>query len=394
MKEKFENNEDLNKLNFTKIINFIINFIKKVFVKYPVPVMFIIFLIVTIPASGFSWKYLINELFNRLARNSFLVLSLLLPIMAGMGINFAMVLGAMAGQISLILITDWSIVGLPGFFLAILLAIPISILLGILCGYILNRSKGREMVTSMILGFFMNGFYQFIVLYLMGPVIPIRNKLILLSRGFGIRNAVNLQGIRQCIDDLIPLTILKTDYDPGIKIQVATFFVIFLFCLFIVWFTKTKLGQDMRAVGEDRLIAESAGINADQTRLIAIVISTILASIGQIIFLQNIGTLSTYNSHDQTGQFAAASLLVGGATVSTATIGNVFLGVILFHLMFIVSPMAGKNLIGNAQVGEYFRVFVSYGIIAIALVLYAWKRFKEKQKEREATRFRELNKSK
>jgi len=62
--------------------------------------------------------------------------------------------------------------------------------------------------------------------------------------------------------------------------------------------------------------------------------------------------------------------------------------------MFIVSPMAGKNLIGNAQVGEYFRVFVSYGIIAIALVLYAWKRFKEKQKEREATRFRELNKSK
>ncbi|MEJ5273617.1 MAG: ABC transporter permease [Spirochaetota bacterium] len=348
--------------------------------------MFIIFLIFTVPASHFTVKYLINELLTRLARNSFLVLSLLLPIMAGMGINFAMVLGAMAGQIALILITDWSIVGISGFFLAILVSLPIAVLLGFLCGYILNRAKGREMVTSMILGFFMNGFYQFIVLYLMGPVIPIKNKLLLLSRGFGIRNAINLQAIRQCMDDFIPITILKTQYDPGIKIPLMTFILIAVFCLFIVWFKKTKLGQDMRAVGQDRLIAESSGIASDRTRLLSIVISTILAAIGQIIFLQNVGTLSTYNSHDMTGQFAAASLLVGGATVSSANIGNVFLGVTLFHLMFIVSPMAGKNLLGNAQVGEYFRVFVSYGIIAIALVLYSWKRHKEKERERMALR--------
>jgi simple sugar transport system permease protein len=68
--------------------------------------------------------------------------------------------------------------------------------------------------------------------------------------------------------------------------------------------------------------------------------------------------------------FSVAALLVGGATVAKANIRNVFLGVILFHLMFIVSPMAGKNLIGQAQLGEYFRVFVSYGVITISLVLY------------------------
>ncbi|NLJ04801.1 MAG: ABC transporter permease [Exilispira sp.] len=376
--KKIDNQNNLLKNIFKSIMVFIS--------KYPVPIMFIIFLIFTVPMSHFTVKYLINELLTRLARNSFLVLSLLLPIMAGMGINFAMVLGAMAGQIALILITDWSIVGIPGFFLAILISLPIAILLGFFCGYILNRAKGREMVTSMILGFFMNGFYQFVVLYMMGPVIPIKNKLLLLSRGFGIRNAINLQAIRQCIDDFIPITVLKTQYDPGIKIQITTFILIAIFCLFIIWFKKTKIGQDMRAVGQDRLIAESSGIASDKTRLLSIVISTVLAAIGQIIFLQNIGTLSTYNSHDQTGQFAAASLLVGGATVSSANIGNVFLGVTLFHLMFIVSPMAGKNILGNAQVGEYFRVFVSYGIIAIALVLYSWKRHKEKERERMALR--------
>ncbi|MDD3365734.1 MAG: ABC transporter permease, partial [Sphaerochaetaceae bacterium] len=80
--------------------------------------------------------------------------------------------------------------------------------------------------------------------------------------------------------------------------------------------------------------------------------------------------LNTYNSHMQIGMFSIAALLVGGATVNKASIGNVFLGVTLFHVMFIVSPMAGKNLIGQAQLGEFFRVFVSYGVITLALVLY------------------------
>jgi len=92
--------------------------------------------------------------------------------------------------------------------------------------------------------------------------------------------------------------------------------------------------------------------------------------------------MNTYGSHNQTGMFSIAALLIGGASVSRASISNVFLGVILFHLMFVVSPMAGKTLIGSAMLGEYFRVFISYGIIAIALVLHAWKRQKERERER------------
>lgn len=60
--------------------------------------------------------------------------------------------------------------------------------------------------------------------------------------------------------------------------------------------------------------------------------------------------------------------------MAKASIGNVFLGVILFHMLFYVSPQAGKNLFGQAQLGEYFRVFVSYGVITIALVLYEMKK--------------------
>ena len=256
--------------------------------------------------------------------------------------------------------------------LAAIISTPLAIALGWMCGAILNKAKGREMVTSYILGFFVNGLYQLVVLYLFGYLVPIRSPELVLSRGYGIRNAVNLLGIRNCLDYCIPLTI------HGIKIPLGTFIVIAVFSFFIIWFRRTKLGQDMRAVGQDMEVARSAGIPVERTRLISILISTVLAAYGQIIFLQNIGTLNTYNSHEQAGMFAIAALLVGGASVAKATLPNVFVGVILFHLMFVVSPMAGKYLIGQAQLGEYFRVFVSYGVVAVALVIYEWRRARER----------------
>lgn len=334
-------------------------------------VVFLVFSAAAIPLSGLSIPYLIQEMVTRLGRNAFLVLSLLVPVMAGMGLNFGMVLGAMAGQIGLVLVVDWGVGGIYGLILAALIGTPISAALGYLCGYIMNRAKGREMVTSYILGFFMNGAYQFLMLYCMGSLIPLTDLELLLSRGYGIRNTMDLSIVRQALDGLVPLNI------AGIQIPAATFALIILFCVLITLFKTTKLGQDMRAVGRDMAVADGAGIPVARTRILAIVVSTILACYGQIIFLQNVGTVNTYNSHEQTGIFAIAALLVGGASVAKATIPNVFIGVILFHLMFVVSPMAGKNLIGDAQLGEYFRVFVSYGIIAITLLLHAWKHRRE-----------------
>lgn len=345
-------------------------------VRNAVPIIFLVFSAIAIPLSGFSAHHLIQEMLIRVARNSFLVLSLLVPIMAGMGLNFGMVLGAMAGQIGLIFITDWAIVGIPGMIVAAVLGTPIAVFLGYICGTVLNKAKGREMVTSYILGFFINGLYQLVVLYTMGNVIPIGNPLIKLSRGYGVRSAVDLIGIRGALDRLLDVQI------SGIHIPVATYIVIAVFCFIVVWFRKTKLGQDMRATGQDMAVASSAGVPVERTRVVAIIISTLLACYGQIIFLQNIGIMNTYNAHEQAGMFAIASLLVGGATVARAKITNVFLGVLLFHLMFVVSPNAGKTLMGQAQLGEYFRVCVSYGIIAVALVLHARRRNKERERAR------------
>ncbi len=335
-----------------------------------VPIMFLLISAAFIPISGFSPNYLLNEIITRMGRNAFLILCLLIPIMAGMGLNFGMTLGAMAGEIGLILVADWQIWGIAGVVLAMIVSIPISIALGLLCGKILNMAKGREMVTSYIISYFINGIYQLVVLYMMGSIIPIMHASIKLPRGYGIRNTVSLLNMRQSIDNLLAIRI------AGVKIPVLTFLIILGMCLIILWFRKTKLGHDMRAVGQDMQVARDAGINVEKTRIISIVISTVLAGFGMILYLQNMGNLSTYSSHSQIGMFCIAALLVGGASVDRASIGNVFLGVTLFHLMFIVAPAAGAKITGDSMIGEYFRVFLSYGVITVALIMYETKKRK------------------
>ena len=354
-----------------------------------VPIMFIIICAICIPLSGFSPTYLINEIITRLGRNAFLILSLLIPIMAGMGLNFGMTLGAMAAEIALIFVSDWQIWGIPGVVLAMIVSIPISIFLGWMCGTLLNMAKGREMVTSYIISYFLNGVYQLVVLYMMGPIIPIKHSTIKLPRGYGIRNTVSLLNMRQNLDNLIPLYISI----PGVgsvKVPVMTFIIIALLCLIIVWFRKTKLGQDMRAVGQDIGVSRDAGINVERTRILSIIISTVLAGFGMIIYLQNMGNIATYSSHSQIGMFCIAALLVGGASVDKASIGNVFLGVTLFHLMFIVAPRAGAAITGDSMIGEYFRVFVSYAVITVALVMYETNKRKAKSIESERLRLEQV----
>ena len=335
-----------------------------------VPLMFILICAVCIPLSGLSAGYLFNEIVTRMGRNIFLILSLLIPIMAGMGLNFGMTLGAMAGQIALIFVSDWQIWGIPGVVLAMILSIPFSVLLGLMCGKLMNMVPGREMIIGYILNHFVTGLYQLVVLYMMGPIIPIIHTSIRLPRGYGIRNTTNLANMRQCLDNEWSFNLF------GAKIPVLTFVIIGLLCLFILWFRKTKLGQDMRAVGQDMEVARDAGIKVERTRILAIIISTVFAGFGMIIYLQNIGNFPTYTAHTQIGMFCIAALLVGGASVEKASIGNVFLGVILFHTMFIVAPKAGAAVTGDPMIGEYFRVFISYGVITLALIMYETKKRK------------------
>jgi simple sugar transport system permease protein len=387
-----------------------------------------------------SLPFFLSELSSRIFRNSFLVLSLVIPVLAGLGLNFGIVIGAMSGQIAISLVRYFELGGIPGLLYAFVIAFFVAAASGYLTGLLYNKTRGQEMIASLIVGYFANGVYQFLFLFVVGVIIAVpATHPMIKPDGIGIRMTVDLVpaesgGLKYALDDIwtmpfvhallivaagiIIFTVVRwwlnnkrgesyrNDKGSAIgnivlgaalaavsihaiatessmmmvrRVPVVTGLLIVALCIFTVLITKTKLGQDFRSAGFSQHVSQISGINVDRTRIIATMISTVLAAWGQIIYLQNMGTLNTYNAHTQIGMFSVASLLVGGASTSKANIKNAIFGTILFNSMFIMSPEIGQSLFGQALLGEYFRTFMVYGVIGLALGLYVWKAIKQQR---------------
>ena len=333
--------------------------IKNIFKNYTVPCIFIFLGVLGFLISGLSFKMVLNDIIERLGRNLFIVLSLIIPITAGMGINFALTVGAMAGQLAIIAVVIMNIEGIFGTFTAFLISLPIAFIFGLFIGILMNKTKGREMITGLIAGYFFSGIYQLIII-----LIPVNNPVIGVEGGRGIKCTIDLGIIKYSLDRFPTYIRIM-----GIKIPLFTLFICGLLCVFIWYLSKTKLGHHMKITGLDIKTAEERGINVNRVRVIAIILSTVFAAWGQIISLQNIGTLSTFGSHDQVGIYAAAAILVGGASIKKAGFMNAIVGTLLFYLLFIVAPKAGTNIFNDPQIGEFFRVFMAYGVIVVALYI-------------------------
>ncbi|MDI9389547.1 MAG: ABC transporter permease [Synergistota bacterium] len=384
-------------------------------------------------SSGVSLGFFLSELSTRVFRNAFLVLSLIIPVLAGLGLNFGIVIGAMSGQVAVTLARYYDMGGVSGLLFCFAVAGLVAALCGYLTGLLYNKTRGQEMIASLIVGYFANGIYQFLFLFVVGMVLPVpATHPLIKPDGVGIRMTVDLipvkkGGMKDALDAIYQinfvhalliiavalLAILLIRYylnkrrgygyrnspstlavNAGLclalaglaihammtksplmvvrKVPVVTGIIIIGLCVFTVLIMKTKLGQDFRSVGQSQHTAEVSGINVDRTRIIATMISTVLASWGQIIYLQNMGTLNTYNAHTQIGMFSVAALLVGGASTSKASVRHAIFGTILFNAMFIMSPEIGQSLFGQAILGEYFRTFMVYGVIGLALGLHVW----------------------
>jgi simple sugar transport system permease protein len=486
------------------------DYLKGLLFENKVALMFVVLCAFAFWQSGMSTVMFFNEIAIRFGRETFIVLALLIPVVAGLGLNFGIVLGAMSAQIAMFIVIVLGGSGVPGLFTIALVATPIAILFGFLVGILFNKMKGSEMIGGMVTSLFADGFYQLLFLWVLGGVIPIAYARVMTSTGVGVLNTINLDTsptyMRQALDNILmvhilefamvgiigillfvvifrlikkqpinltgeknikkPLVVLgilavvfvasglsgrvfvnplthflfqdrlnalftiqwgalvmvlfiiyniirrkvirKEEGIPfkqifqlvfvgiifslsfvtaiyigleNLGLPVFTYLLIVALCAFIKWFMNTRLGQNMRTVGQSRPVATAAGINVDRTRVIAMIISTLLAAYGQIIVVQNFGVLNTYGQHRFVGTFAIAALLVGGATVTKATARHAILGVVLFHSLFILAPIAGTNLTGSGMIGEYFRVFVSYAVIAVALIMHAWKQVKRKKEE-------------
>ena len=328
-----------------------------------VPILVFLLTVVAFRLSGVSFNYLSSEVYTRFIRNILFTLALILPVSCGMGINFAIVVGAISTQMAVVMTLDLNYTGVGALVFSMGLSLVLAVIFGAMVAWLLNKATGREMIVSIMIGQLSSVIYQFIFMVGYGTIIPPHNPGIILDRGIGVKSVIDAKNITDAFRSVMPFTL------DGKVYSLFSLVLIGVFTLILMWIQRTRLGVLAKAVGTNRSNANMLGVPTARIRSLCIIISTIFAAMSQLLFIADFGTMNVYTGHLGIDTYAAAAILVGGATVKQAKIRNCFIGVILFHALFITSPLAGQNMFNNPSVGEYFRSFLAYGIIVIAIII-------------------------
>ena len=169
-----------------------------------VPVSIFVLAVISFRLAGVSGRYLAAEVYTRFARNTLFTLALILPVTCGMGINFAIVVGAISAQMAMVFSVDLRLEGAVALMFVTGASIVLSILFGMMVAALLNRARGREMIVSIMIGQLSSVIYQFIFMVAYGLLIQPRNRDILLDRGIGVRSMVDARNISSVFKGILP----------------------------------------------------------------------------------------------------------------------------------------------------------------------------------------------
>lgn len=311
---------------------------------------------------GMDVKRLISDSLVRVGRNAILVLALLPPIKAGIGLNFGLPVGVICGLVGLVIGLEFNFIGFSYLVLSSIIGGILALLAGYLYGSLLNKVKGQEMMVSNYVGFaivsLMCSFWL---------LAPFRDpSLVWAIGGSGLRYTLVLPSeTSQILDKFLSFSIL------GTKIPTGSFLILILLCLIISFFFKTKMGVAISTVGINPILGKASGMNIDKLRKYSIILSTILGSFGIIVYAQSFGFVQLYTAPLMMAFPAIACILIGGATLRRATITNVVIGTFLFQsLLTITLPVITQVVAVSGEAGditEVLRVIISNGMILYAL---------------------------
>ncbi len=320
--------------------------------------LFLVSLFIAGPFFGVKTDASLNDVLVRFGMNAVLVLSMVPMIQSGCGLNFGIPVGLIAGLIGAVMSLELHLTGIAGIGAAMGIAIVAATILGYGYGLLLNRVKGDEMIIATYVGysivFFMN---------IMWIVLPFRNPSSVQGfKGEGLRATISVEEywIRAISD------ILKIKVTDSFTIPIGMF-IFFAFMSILVWgFFRTKIGTAITAVGSNPEFARASGINVNKMRTISVVLSTIIAAIGMIVYQQSFGFVQMFSAPLAFVFPSVAAVLLGGASVNKASIANVIIGTLLFQGILTMTPSVINSAI-NIDVSEILRIVISNGMIVYAL---------------------------
>lgn len=317
--------------------------------------LFLLSMYLISPFIGINLKTAMGDTLVRFGMNAILVLSLVPMIQSGTGLNFGMPLGVEAGLLGAVISIELQLTGIAGFLGAMLFSIPFALLFGWLYGHILNKVKGGEMMIATYIGF-----SSVAIMCIMWLVLPFKSQdMIWAYGGEGLRTTISVENYWHRVLD-------KVLHIPSDILPLGEIFC-FIILGAIIWiFFRTKTGYAMKAVGTNDKFAKATGIDIDKIRIKSVMMSTVIAAIGIVVYQQSFGFVQLYLAPFYMAFPAIAAILIGGASVNKATILNVIVGTFLFQGILTMTPTVVNNII-QTDMSETIRIIVSNGMILYAL---------------------------
>ena len=320
--------------------------------------IFLLLLFIVAPIFGVRVDTSIHDVIIRFGMNAIMVLSMIPMIQSGCGLNFGIPVGLVAGMLGAVISLELNLTGFSGILVAMVIGVAFAALFGLLYGLLLNKVKGDEMIIATYVGFsfvfFMN---------MMWLVLPFKNPASVQGfKGEGLRVTISVEDYWFNIFN----NFLKIDITKYLSIPVGMILVFAIMALFVWAFFKTKTGTAITAVGSNPDYARASGISIDKMRTISVMLSTMIAAVGMIVYEQSFGFVQMYNAPSAFAFPSVAAILLGGASVNKASITNVIIGTILFQGILTMTPSVINSAI-NIDVSEIIRIVVSNGMIVYAL---------------------------
>ncbi|MEK6263526.1 MAG: ABC transporter permease [Clostridium sp.] len=320
--------------------------------------LFLLSLFIAAPFFGVRIDTSVSDVIVRFGMNGILVLSMVPMIQSGCGLNFGVPVGLISGMMGAVVSLEYNLTGFAGIAVAFLVGLALAAVLGYLYGVLLNHVKGDEMIIATYVGF--SFVFLMNIMYL---ILPFKNPASVLGfKGEGLRVTISIEEYWfHILSDVWKINVSKHLIFPTGMI------LFFILMALLVWgFFKTKLGTAITAVGSNPDYARASGISIDKMRIVSVMLSTMIAAVGMIVYQQSFGFVQMYNAPQAFVLATVAAILLGGASVNKATITHVVVGTILYQGILTMTPSVINSAI-NIDVSEIIRIRVSNGLIVYAL---------------------------
>ena len=318
---------------------------------------FVVVLFIVAAVTHMDLGSLITDSLLRVGRNGLIVLALLPSVQGGLGLNFGLPLGIICGLLACVITLDFGIGGWTGLACAVSLGAALAIPAGLAYGWLLNRTRGQEMMVGTYLGFaIVSGMSIF------WTMAPFHNpQLVWAIGGHGLRTTLTLPpSFDKVLDHLWAFHI------GGVTVPTGTLLLFLGACALVGLFFRTRMGLTISAARSNPRFALAAGIADQRTRVQATVLSTVIAAVGIVVFCQSYGFVQLYTAPLLMAFPAVACLLIGGASVSRATLTHVIVGTFLFQsILTIALPVTSQVIKGD--ISETARLVIQNGMILYAL---------------------------